>query len=253
MPRLGHQLLAGLHIAEDGVGAERKRALHRVEHLHHDHLIPLVPEMFQRSHHTLGIVKKIAQDDNQSPALNPLCHGVQRLRRPRRVAGFENFQLLQNLLEIRLCRTGGKRHPDLFVVDRQPDRIPLFHHQVRQCGGDVGGVFDFPDLTVRGIIHGLAAVEDEVRLQVRLFLELLDIVPVGLSVCLPVDMLDFVPRHVLAMFRELDAKAVVRTLMQTGDKAFNDKAGTEFHVGELCNNAGLKIFKCFLHTGLSRY
>ena len=81
----------------------------------------------------------------------------------------------------------------------------------------------------RGELHGTAGIEDDIRLEVRLFFVLLDVVPPGLRQDLPVDSANFVPGHILAMFCELHTEPVKRTLMEACDEAFHDQPCAEFH------------------------
>src|SRR5690348_827122 len=73
--------------------------------------------------------------------------------------------------------------------------------------------------------HAARGVNDQVRLEVRLLLVLLDEVPVRLAVGAPVDVANLVAGIILAMFSELDGKALVRTLVCAGEETLDELAG----------------------------
>ena len=68
--------------------------------------------------------------------------------------------------------------------------------------------------------------------EIGLLLELLDVVAIAARVDLPVDRGEIVARHVLAILGELDAEALERAAVQTGEEALDDRARLELERAE---------------------
>src|SRR3972149_4295246 len=102
--------------------------------------LPPVTKMLEGRDNTLGIVKKVAEDDHQAPPLYPLRHLMQNICRSRFLPGGDLIQLKKQLLQSRPRRLRRKRRSDTFVVDGEPNSVPLLCHQIRKRGGNVGGV-----------------------------------------------------------------------------------------------------------------
>jgi len=125
--------------------------------------------------------------------------------------------------------------------------ILLSDHHVRQGRGKISAVIDLFYLRRRSIFHRPADIKQEIRLEVRFLFVLLDVVPVSPAEDLPVDVLDFIAPHVLAMLRELDTETMIGALMKAGNKTFDDEPGPELHVGESGNNVGKQISRGAFH------
>jgi hypothetical protein len=87
--------------------------------------------------------------------------------------------------------------------------------------------------------------------EVRLVLVLLDLVAVRLGVGLPVDVLQLVAGHVLAVLGELHARAVVRALVHARQHALGQALRAEGQVGEAGEQLGLDDVAQFLGHGVS--
>src|SRR5260370_21308484 len=74
------------------------------------------------------------------------------------------------------------------------------------------------------VAHRCRAIQHEHRVEVGLVLEALDVILVELSERLPVEVANLVARGVLLVLRELDALALVRTLVQPGQHAVHHRA-----------------------------
>ena len=77
--------------------------------------------------------------------------------------------------------------------------------------------------------------------QVRLLLVALDVIAVGAGEHLPVEILQIVAGHVLAMVRELDGESVKRAFMKAVDEALDDQPRDERRERELVQNRGIEI------------
>src|SRR5262249_44383185 len=68
---------------------------------------------------------------------------------------------------------------------------------------------------------------------------------------LPIEVFDLIPRHVLPVFRELDAESVIGAFVKARDETLNHEPGHELHVCELCDDVRLKVLpvieECFGH------
>ena len=143
--------------------------------------------------------------------------------------------------ELRAPTLGRQRRSNLFVERHQSDRILLMHHQVRQCRRQTDGVLELRQLLPVGVGHALRQVHQQIAGDVRLGLILLDVVPVGLGVDEPVDVLRIVPLRVAAMLRKLDAEAVKRRRMQPGQKPLDDEPRTQIQPRYRADNFGLEV------------
>ena len=120
-------------------------------------------------------------------------------------------------------RLGRQAVADLLVEGHQPDRVLLVDHQVAQRGGQADRVVELGQLLAVGVAHRAAQVHHQVAGDVRLGLELLDVVLVGLGVDQPVDVLGIVAGRVLAMLAELDREAVERAGVQPLQETLDDE------------------------------
>lgn len=82
-------------------------------------------------------------------------------------------------------------------------------------------------------IHRGRQVHHQIAGDVRLRLEFLDVVAIGLGINVPVEVLQIVAGRVLAMFRELDRKALEGAGMQAGEKPFDDELGPQVEPSNL--------------------
>ena len=93
----------------------------------------------------------------------------------------------------------------------RPARILLMQDEVGQAGGDELGVAELAHRIGRALVgHRAAGVEHDVAAEVGRDFVLLDVVAVGLGVDPPVDALDVVARHVLAVLGEIEREPNVR-------------------------------------------
>src|SRR5437764_4812580 len=83
------------------------------------------------------------------------------------------------------------------------------------------------------------------RFQIRLFFELLYIMPVGAGKKLPVDIADRIAGKIRTMLGEFDAEAMIGRFMQTGDKSFDDEFRDEFEIAEFGDDLGSEIIGGF--------
>ena len=86
--------------------------------------------------------------------------------------------------------------------------------------------------------HRLAEVHAQIAGDVRLRLELLHVVLVGLREHQPVDVFWIVPRRLLAMLRELDGEAMKGAGMQSLQESLDDELRAEVKPFDLVDDFG---------------
>jgi hypothetical protein len=112
--------------------------------------------------------------------------------------------------------------------------IALAGEQEGQAGGELAGV---PELGRQVLLgrrprHGRTHVEQEVRPQIGLLLELLDVVAVRPAVHAPVDVAHVVTRLVHPVLRELHREAAVRRAVEARDEPLHHLPGHELQPAE---------------------
>ena len=95
----------------------------------------------------------------------------------------------------------------------QPHEILLVEHDISQRRGQITGIIELAD-AVRTVVHRGTGIDEQVTAEIGFLLILLDVIAVELGVSLPVDVANFVPWRILAMFGELDAESFIRTGME---------------------------------------
>ena len=118
-------------------------------------------------------------------------------------------------------------------------------HRIKAGGEDDGvdGVFPAlrPDAGRCYRLDRFAAdVDQDVAVEVRLFLELLDVVPVAAREDLPVDGGQVVAVDVLPVLREFDAEAFEGAAMKPGEKAFDDRARLQLERAQARHDRGVE-------------
>ena len=154
-------------------------------------------------------LESVGEDDDQPAPARPLGQGVQEAAQGGLAAGLRLFQRLAEDREMAGGRPGRDQAPGLAVGGDQPDGVALADHQVGQRRREPPRVLELRARPPR-VAHAPRRVDDEVRLEVRLFLIFLDVVAVALAERPPVDVADLVPRPVLAVLGELDREALER-------------------------------------------
>ena len=142
-------------------------------------------------------------------------------------------------------RTGRQLPVDLRVERDEADGILLLLEQERERRGRGRPVVELAPGGRRllAVPHRLAAIEQQVTLEIGLFLVLLDVQPVGLRPDAPVDVLEFVPRHILAVSGELDGKAVVRAFVLAGEETLHDQPRPHVEPRNAFDGLCVKIFR----------
>src|SRR5687767_12323885 len=117
-----------------------------------------------------------------------------------------------------------------FVVNNEPRRIALPHHEVREPGGNETRVTQLRDARRPAKPHRRARVHDNLHADVGGLAELLRIDPFRSQEQLRVDILEVVARSVVPVLADLGAVAVEGAAMQSRERAFYRDPRGEFEV-----------------------
>ena len=115
------------------------------------------------------------------------------------------------------------------------------NHQVAQRRGQADGVLEFGQLLPVGVGHRLTQVHDQVAGQVRFRFELLQVILVGLGEDVPIEVLQVVPGHVLAVLAEFDREALKGAGVQAREEALDDELRAQVEPSHLADDLGPEI------------
>ena len=138
------------------------------------------------------------------------------------VRGLQAIERHQQREQVPGPRAGRQHRDDVLVEGGEADRVALAVHQVAERRREARAVLELRHRVMRPVAHRAADVEHQVAVEVRLLLELLDVVAIAARVDLPVDGGDVVAGNVLAVLGELDAEALERAAVQAGQQPFDD-------------------------------
>src|SRR5882762_5801822 len=130
---------------------------------------------------------------------------------------------------------GRTRRNQLAAAAREgehSDGVVLAEHEIGERGRELPRIVQLRK-SVRGVAHRGACVDEQRRAEVRLLLVLLQVFAIRFREHLPVQVAERIAGHVLAVLGELDAEAVVRTLVESGQKAIHDETRAEIETREL--------------------
>ena len=131
----------------------------------------------------------------------------------------------EQIVEVRRARARRHERLDRAVAAReQADLVLLLDHEVRERGERRGPRTRASAMPPPANCHRRRRVEHEVDGQLRLLLELLDVVAVDLRVRLPVDVAQLVAGRVLLVLGELDRRAVHARAVHARQRALDDHA-----------------------------
>jgi len=125
------------------------------------------------------------------------------------------------------------------VENGQRHRVALLEHEVSETGGKGFGVVQLCQLA-RAVVHGLAAIDQQVSDEVSVLLVLLDVVAVTAPKHLPVKMARVVARRVFPVLGELDGKSAQGRTMLPHAVAFDDAPRDETEVFRSGDRGGIE-------------
>ena len=135
------------------------------------------------------------------------------------------------------------------VTSPTASRWPIIKYGERR--GHSAGMLELRDGLPR-IAHAPRRIDDEHRLEVRLFLIFLDVVAVGLAEGPPVDVADLVAGAVLAMLGELDREPLERALVQARHDSLDHQPREQLQPAEAGQGGGVEIVHESAAFGITR-
>ena len=121
----------------------------------------------------------------------------------------------------------------LFVKGYQSNRVLLHQHQIGQSSRQANAIVELGQLLSIGVVHRLAQVHHNVAGDVGFRLVFFDVIPLGLRVRLPIDILGIVTMRIKPMFTEFGGESVVRTRVHPLQESANNHLGTEIESFDL--------------------
>ena len=187
-------------------------------------------------HQRADLVEAVRQDDDQAAARELPGQLVPERGQAGLAAGLRLFQALGGRAAGAWSwPSAGSCWRTLVSCVDQADGVALVQHQVRQRGGDVLGVLELARVLAL-VGHAAAGIDEQMGLQVGLFLVFLDVVAIGLAEGAPVDVADLVAGIILAMLGELDAEALVGALVDAGEEALDERCARPGRAGRTCDS-----------------
>ena len=181
--------------------------------------------------HTLRFIEQIGNEDYQTALSDAIRKQVERLRHVGTLAESQRVESHEDRPQVARSCTCRQHRRNRIVEGGQCYSIALPVHQIRKARREHRTVVQLGD-TVRCVPHRRADVEQQMAIEVRLLLELLDVIPVAPGVDLPVDRREIVAGQVLPIFRELDAEALERAAMKTRQEPFDHRACLQLDAAE---------------------
>ena len=220
---------------------ERKLQLVRIEDVEHDHVGAAIAEM-------LEAVEDVARDRRADRTPAPPCRACAppRARSCSGLATLVRVPILQPLerqqhrAQVPGARARRQQRRNAVVERDQAERIALPMHQVGERAGEIRRVLQLGDLA-GAVAHRSADVEQQVAREVGFLFVLLDEVLVGAREHLPVERGEIVAGQILPVLRELDAESLVRTAMQAGQEALDDRPRLEIDRAEPRDDRRIEI------------
>jgi len=203
-------------------------------------LVALVPEMTKGTEYVAGVAIEVGDDDDEATTMDAFGETMEDLGDVGGTARGEVFELAEEDVEMDGGGAGRDEGADLGVEGDEADGILLADHEIGKRGGEVGAVFELGGAAL-GVGHGGGGVEEDVGLEVGLFLELLDVEAVGPGVGGPVEVADVVARGVFAVLGKLDGEAVIGRTVEAGDEALDDGTCDKVHALETGDRLGGEI------------
>ena len=224
---------------EFDISLKRKRHFVRVEHLKDDHLVPDEAQVLDATDEFVLVVEKIAHEHHDPAASRLAREIVERLGNGGGLRGIERAEHGADRVDFREAVRARDVLARLVVEDRHCGGVALEEDEIREARGHHFCIVELAHRT-GAVAHGLAAIEQQVRHEVRLLLVLLDVVAVAAPEHLPIEMPRVVAGDVFAVLRKLDRKSAERRLVRTGHVALDNRARLEAEILGLLDRLGIE-------------
>src|ERR1019366_5388762 len=208
-------------LQQDGV-AKLRREFVRIQNMEQHHFVAAVPQGLDYLDDLLRLLIEVGHYDNDAAPLEKLLEVDEGLGKIRARAPFRLLDGVQDTHQLAL--PGGWRDVigHVLIEDDQSRGIPLLRRHVGERSGEVARIIQFSD-AARSISHGLAGVEQDEQLHVRLALEALQIKALRAGENVPIDVAEIVSLNVLLILGELLAEAELRRAVQPRDTAIHHR------------------------------
>ena len=135
-------------------------------------------------------------------------------------------------MQVALHGPGRDVGEGVIAEDHQAHGVPLSQHQIGQRRGEATGVAKLRHRAPLLKPHRATGVQQQIALQVGLFLVPLDVEAVRFTQGLPVQVAQGIALHVRAVLGEFNGKAVVGTAVQAGDESLDDESCYQVEASE---------------------
>ena len=152
----------------------------------HNHIAAAKSKMPQPIDDTLGFVQQIGDEYHEAALTDAVRQQVERLGDVGAVAEGQRVERHEDRPQVAWTCAGRQHRGDCVIEGCQRDSVALPVHQIRKACGQHRTVSQLGD-TTRCVSHGCADVQQQMAIEVRFLLELLDVIPVAAGVDLPVD------------------------------------------------------------------
>ena len=210
-----------------------------VEDLEDDDFVPGEAQVLDAAEHRLLIVEEVADEEDDAAAADLAGEVGEDAGDGGGPGGDVAGEEVADLVDLREGIGAGLVRTGRGVEDGEGDGVTLEEDEVGEARGDGAGVVELGDFA-GAILHGLAAIEEEVGDEVRLLLVLLDVVAVAAAEDFPVEMPGVVAGDVFAMLRKLDGESAEGGAVRAGHVALDDAARLEPEVFGLLDGRGVE-------------
>ena len=187
---------------------ERKIDFAGIENLHHDHFVPLEPEVLHTLQEPLLVIKEIADHDNDSLALDLASHPMKDRGKASSAKRLKPGKSVHDPEKVIAIVAAREVFLDLFIKDSKCHGISLMKNEIGKAGRHHLAVLQFADLP-RAVFHALAAIKQEVRDKIGLLLILLDVIALRLGLNLPIEVPYIITWSIFPMLGKLYGEAPV--------------------------------------------
>ena len=194
--------------------------------MENNHLVPAKTQVLDTVKNLLLVVKKIADDDDNALAAQLHRQIVQGPGNVGLLRALERRKTVHDLVDGTLTVTARRVIAHFLIKNPERHGVTLLQDKVGQAGGHHLGVLQlgvFPG----AVLHGFAAIEQDVGDVVGFLLILLDEVAIGAAENLPVQVAGIVTGRIFAVLGKLNGEAAIGRLVLTGHVALHHVAGVK--------------------------
>ena len=192
-----------------------------IEDLEDENFVAGVAEVRESLQQFLRVAEAVGEHDEQAAPRDARDKVTEDVAQRGLAAGLGGLEFVQQHAQVRDAGARRDVAADFGVEGDEAHAVALLEHEVGERGGEPDGVVGLRRAARTRVAHGAAEVEQERGAEVGFLLVFADVVTVGLAEDLPVEPADFVALHILPVLGELDAEALVRRLVQPGEKALD--------------------------------